>query len=138
MRARSLSLVLGVAICAGQFAFAQNPEPDYSRYISGPKGCSYFDGLPGDGGAYHALDEDHMLLDYWVLMGWTIECQFDAEIATNVRPGKTETTTGVCYGPNGSEEKTDFSLTFVDDKIATLRVGILEEPITFNICPPAF
>jgi len=136
MSIRSFCLPLGLVLFAVHPINAQQQEPDYHRYISGPKGCSYFDGLPGDGGAYHALDENHVLLDYWVLMSWTLECQFDDEIAARVRPGTTETTTGVCYKPDGTEQTTDFVLTFSDATSATLTVGLLESPITFDICPP--
>lgn len=118
------------AALAAQAAAAGQPR----IHIHGPKGCSYLDGLGGDGAAFHALDEEHMILDHEVLESTKTSCYFDGAFSLIGEAGKTEELTGTCENHEGGKREGTFTLTYSDADHAMLEFGGFDEPVPFTAC----
>ena len=103
-------------------------------HIFGPKGCAFFDGLGGDGAAFHALDDAHLILDHGAMAGTLISCRFEGEFSLVGAPGKTEALTGLCTSADGEERSGDFSLSYTDADHATLTISGFDQTIPFIAC----
>lgn len=124
-----------LAIALGGAAGPVQAADTIRGLLHGPKGCSFFDGLGGDGAALHALDADHLLLDYGMLEGGDMSCLFDAEFSLSPKRGKTETLTGTCDSYPGNKVETgSFTLTYRDTKSAVLESDLFDAPVEFSIC----
>lgn len=122
-------LFLAAALCAGP-ALAQGPV----LFIHGPKGCSFFDGLGGDGAAFHALDAEHMILDYWVLEGGELSCQFASEVTLDPVAGQVERAAGTCFTPDAPEFAATFEVVY-SEGAATVTADFWDAPKLFLSCP---
>lgn len=129
-----MHVILKAAALAACFAAPAIAADKPRLHIFGPKGCSYFDGLGGDGAVFHALDDAHLILDHEVLEGTTISCRFDGMFSLIGAPGKAEALTGICTNADGSERTGVFTLTYSDADHATLDISGFDQPVPFTAC----
>ena len=127
---RPLVLAVAVAALAGAALADNHPRV----HIYGPKGCSYFDGMAGDGAAFHALDDDHIILDHEVLESTRFSCWFDGAFSLVGAPGKVETLSGTCEAAQGGQRKASFKLIYSDKNYANLEVSHFDKPLPFQAC----
>ncbi|KRS16041.1 hypothetical protein [Roseovarius indicus] len=126
--------VIAPAALAALIATAASAADQPRLHIFGPKGCAFFDGLGGDGAAFHALDDAHLILDHGALEGTVISCQFDGEFSLIGAPGKTEAQSGSCTNANGETREGDFTLTYSDADNATLNISGFDQTVPFVAC----
>ena len=126
----SLSLISFCASLALPALAGEHPR----IHIYGPKGCSFLDGIGGDGAAFHALDDDHLILDHWVMEGTQISCRFDDAFSLMGAPGKEETQTGSCTNADGDERRGTFTLTYSDADHASLEISDFDQAVPFTAC----
>lgn len=125
---------LSLAALAAAFSTAALAADQPRLHIYGPKGCSFFDGLGGDGAAFHALDGEHLILDHGAMEGTVISCQFDGEFSLIGAPGKTEALSGSCTNADGETRQGDFTLTYSDADNATLNISGFDQTVPFVAC----
>lgn len=122
---RALSLILTVFLASavqGQV------------YVNGPRGCDLVAGL-SDGGAFHVIDDEHLVFDGTVLEGVEWHCTFEPAFAPVSRSGDIQIRTGYCMEPGPIIEPQVFTLLDLGDGTAQLDATTWTEALILEICP---
>ncbi len=119
-----------LALC---LAFAATPLAAQVM-VDGPRGCGLVAGL-SDGAIFHALDEDHMIFDFWSLEAIEYHCAFEPAFDPYLEDGEIQTRIGYCMEPGPFIIPGVFTLMDRGDGMAQLDASFLDEPILLEICP---